>query len=84
MIKTFIMLVMITMILILAGCSVPKYLDVGPVFVTSDANDIDMHFVHKGCIIIDPCDPNNSILVGKDGRWVSNKFMEYLVKRASK
>ena len=61
-----------------------SYLDVGPVFVTSDPNDIDMHYVVAGSLIIDPNNPANSLRVGKDGRFLSNKFFEYLLQRAAK
>jgi len=54
------------------------------VFVTSDPNDIDMHYVVAGSLIIDPNDPANSLRVGKDGRFLSNKFFEYLLQRAAK
>lgn len=78
-------LLILTMIAISAtSCVHRTYLDVGPVFVTSDPNDVDMHYVKAGSMIIDPNDPSNSLRVGKEGRWMSNKFFEYLLKRAVK
>jgi hypothetical protein len=62
----------------------PAYLDVGPVFVTSDVNDIDMHRTKVGFCIVDPNNPRNVIRLGKSGRWVSDKFMAYLLERAAK
>lgn len=80
----FIRLLILTTIAMSATSCARSYLDVGPVFVTSDPNDVDMHYVVAGSLIIDPNDPANSLRVGKDGRFLSNKFFEYLLKRAAK
>ncbi len=82
--RPFIRLLILTTIAMSATSCARSYLDVGPVFVTSDPNDIDMHYVVAGSLIIDPNDPGNSLRVGKDGRFISNKFFEYLLKRAAK
>ncbi|GEM_PF-1170798 len=84
-IRRFTKLLILTTIAISAtSCGLRPYLDVGPVFVTSDPNDIDMHYVVAGSLIIDPNDPANSLRVGKNGRFLSNKFFEYLLQRAAK
>ena len=80
----FVALLILTTIAILATSCVRRYMDVGPVFVTSDPKDVDMHYVVAGSLIIDPNNPGNSLRVGKDGRWMSNKFFEYLLRRAVK
>ncbi len=82
--RRFIKLLILTTIVMSATSCARSYLDVGPVFVTSDPNDIDMHYVVAGSLIIDPNNPANSLRVGKDGRFLSNKFFEYLLQRAAK
>lgn len=82
--RRFIRLLILTTIAMSAASCARSYLDVGPVFVTSDPNDIDMHYVVAGSLIIDSNNPANSLRVGKDGRFLSNKFFEYLLQRAAK
>jgi hypothetical protein len=66
------------------SCVRSDVLDVGPVFVTSDANDIDMHRTKRGFLILDPNKPGTFLRTVKDGRWISDKFMTYLIERAAK
>lgn len=82
--RRFIKLLILTTIAMSATSCARSYLDVGPVFVTSDPNDVDMHYVVSGSLIIDSNNPANSLRVGKDGRFLSNKFFEYLLQRAAK
>lgn len=79
--KPITLVILTTILMSVTSCARVRVLDVGPVFVTSDPNDIDMHYVAQGSLIIDPCDPDQSIRTGKDGRWVSNKFFTYLLTR---
>jgi hypothetical protein len=83
--KRFIKLLILTTIAMsLTSCVSKPYLDVGPVFVIADPNDVDMYYVRRGFVIYDPNDPGAVFTAGKDGRFISNKFFEYLLKRAAK